>query len=223
MPDDSYTKPQFVSCHSTGEMFPFSEEILEDAKRAYFVLKTERARMDALLDIISIYRSVGRIDDLLEFCDSVVKDQKMSICKPEILFRMGEACSEVCRYDQALDFYLASAEFDSPSEQVRYCRLTGAAFCCLMKADPLKAQELCKSAIVINPNQWVAWKDLGMSLELLDDTREAANCYARAIKLSNANVIPIVHMRELVKRRADGIRNLSEIRKELMENHGVLV
>jgi hypothetical protein len=35
-------------------------------------------------------------------------------------------------------------------------------------SEPVKASELCKSAIVIDPDHWAAWKNMGMALEAMD-------------------------------------------------------
>lgn len=223
MSDDTRSPYQFIPCRGPGERYPFSEEVLRDALDAYAALDTVRKKVDALLDVVAICRSAGRVDFLLAFLEKACRDPLMSPARADILCRMGEACEEDGRYDDALKHYLASMEFDTPNDSVRYARLTSAAYCCLMKGNPMKAEELCKSAIVLDPEQWQAWKNLGIAAEALDDPREAAQCYARAIKLSHAHLVPIVHLRELVKRRGEVIGNLGQIRRELMDRMGVLV
>ncbi|MBF0216118.1 MAG: tetratricopeptide repeat protein [Candidatus Omnitrophica bacterium] len=221
--DDQKSGAGFVAVSYSNERLLYSEEILEDAKRAYHALKGVGVKMNALIDLQVICVAGGKVDDFLAICMEALKDERMSQARPDILYRMGSACQEVGRDEEALEHYLASAEFDTGVNEVRYMRLAKAAFCYLLKAEPLKARELCKSAIVIDPEHWVAWKNLAMALEALDEPGEAANCYARAIKLSNANIIPIIHIRELVKKRSERIRNLAGIRDELMEKHGVMV
>ena len=56
-----------------------------------------------------------------------------------------------------------------------------------------------------------------MAFEALEDVREAANCYARAVKISDGNIGPVIYLRELVNRRKADIPQLERIRNEMLE------
>ncbi len=223
MPDNPFIKPQQILIKSYGDMIPFSADVLEDAKRAFFTLEEVEDKMKALTDIYNLCCSVGCVNEFFSVCEEALNDPDTGKARANILCRMGVAYENEKNFDKALVYYLASMEFECEIEPIRYYRLVNAAFCCLMKNAPLKAQEFCKSAIVINPDKWQAWKNLGMSYELLDNPREAVNCYVRAIKLSCGNVAPVVYLRELVKRNSEKIPDLDQIEEELLEKYGVVI
>ena len=223
MSDNDGLATRFVPLKSLRTLIPVGEAILADARKAVEALEKVGEKMNALTDVIAIAQSMGRIDDLVAYCYPLLDDPLWSQHRAHILVRLADVCFEGSRFDQALGYYLQCAEIEVDNDNLRHHRLEAAAFCCLMKGDPLQALDHSKAAIVINPEHWHAWRHLGMCYEALDDPREAANCYARAIKLSDGNVIPIVHLRELVKRRESAIPHLQKIRHELSERLGVLV
>jgi tetratricopeptide (TPR) repeat protein len=204
-------------------LMPVSDDIFEDAKRSVDALDKMGEKVNALVDVFCIAQSMGRIDDLLVYCERFLKDPEWSKSRAFIRARLADICFEDGRVDKALEFYLSSTEFETDNDGLRHHRVAAAAVCCILKGDPLKALDLCKAAIVIDPERWQDWRSLGMCYEALDDPREAANSYARAIRLSEANTVPIIHLRELVKRRAEAIPHLNRIRNELSEKLGVLV
>ncbi len=222
MPDDLSIPPQLILNHPVGDIIPFNDVILDDAVRAFHCLKEGWQKMRSLRDLYNLCHAAGQVDKYLEITKEARTMPELVPFKTDVLFFAGSICEDDRRYDQALEYYLRCLEFDTDTEWIRYNRAVNAAFCYLMKGDPFKAKEHCEAAIIIDPDEWLAWKNLGMAFEALDNAREAARCYVRAIRLSNGNIGPVIYLRELVKRCADQIKDLDKVREELVKK-GVLV
>ena len=205
-----------------GDIIPVNDEIMDDARGCVYSLQEPWQKMKALRQLFVICHAAGKIDLYLKTTEDMRQMPEMTPFRTDVLFFAGSMCEDDCRYDQALEYYLRCLEFDTDNDWIRYNRAVNAAFCYLMKGDPFKAKDHCQDAIVINADNWLAWKNLGMAYEAIDDVREAANCYARAIRLSKGDAGPIVYLRQLIKRRSGQIKNLKTLREDLMEK-GVLV
>ncbi len=208
--------------HGVGDIIPYSEDILEDFKNAFHSLVKGSHKMSALRNLYNVCHAAGEVDKYLQITEEALKCSELVPFRTDIWFLAGSLCEDDCRYDQALEYYIRCLEFDTDNEWIRFNREVNVAFCYLMRGDAFKAKQHCEAAIVIDPDEWLVWKNLGMCFEALDNPREAANCYARAVKQSRGNIGPVIYLRELVKRRAREIQNLSRIREDLSEK-GILV
>ena len=222
MPDDIENQAKNILNHGVGDVIPFNDDILDDARRAFHCFKEGWQKMKALRDLYNLCHAAGLVDKYLEITQDARTVPELVPFKTDVLFLAGSICEDDFRYDQALEYYLRCMEFDTDDNWIRYNRAVNVAFCYLMKGDPFKAKQHCEAAIIIDPENWLAWKNLGMAFEGLDNVREAANCYARAIKISRGNIGSVIYLRELIKRHAEQIKDLDRLRNELSEK-GVLV
>lgn len=208
--------------HGVGDIIPYNDDVLDDAECVFRGLHKGSHKIKALRDLYYICHATGQVDRYLKITQEARSMPELLPYKVDVLYFAGSICEDDCRYDQALEYYLRCLEFDTESDWFRYNRAVNAAFCYLMKGDPFKAREHCEAAIVINPENWLAWKNLGMAFEALENFRDAANAYARAVRLSRGDIGPIIYLRELVKRHRDKIVNFEEMRDELLEK-GVVI
>ena len=117
-----------------------------------------------------------------------------------LLMREGAYCEKRGDFYLAIKFYESCLQFWIDSPEYRYYRLNNLAFCMNYMRRFEDAEPLLRQAIEILPEQYNAWKNLGVSLEHQGQIEEAAESYLRAIALCPQNGRAAMHLKRLVER-----------------------
>ena len=117
-----------------------------------------------------------------------------------MLLKEGAYCEKLRDYQNALRFYESSLPFDLKAQESRYFRLNNLAFCLNFLRRFEEAETFLRSAVEIEPLFYNAWKNLGVSLEHQGQFEESAECYLKAITLSDGEERSVKHLIRLVER-----------------------
>ena len=155
--------------------------------------------------------------------EDLSNDPEMRHCRSYLLLKQGEISWLRGDFDAALSFYCRSLTIGRYHEHVAYFLWSHIAFCWLYKQQFVTAEWCSRKAIQINHERWQAWKNLGVSLEHQDKYADALQCYFKATYLANRKMIPILHLRRLIRRRHGFIEGLKEVRRKLFIDFKLMV
>ena len=181
------------------------EEYLAELEAA--VDKNEKVKaLLALLEIGRYHRDHDRgynetvCDEWIDIFEKQAQDPELTERITALLIREGGYCEKRGDFHLAIKFYESSLQFEIENEGSRYFRFNNLAFCMNYMKRFEEAEPLLRQAIEILPEQYNAWKNLGVSLEHQGQIEEAAECYLRAVTLCAQNRRPAMHLKRLVER-----------------------
>ena len=130
----------------------------------------------------------GSADELIGILQNSAKRKTLRKKVATFLMIEGCYCEKLNDYEAALKFYQAGFSYEFHEKDARYYQYNNLAFCLNYLRRFEEAEKYLREAVQILPGQYNAWKNLGVSLEHLDQVEEAADCYVKAVGDRRAHV-----------------------------------
>ena len=145
------------------------------------------------------YIEEGR-DELIELMKKCLRGFSMKDSIARLALREGGYCEKMGDYLSALKFYEASLLYRVDDLKLHYFQLNNYGFCLNSLERFADAEKILREAVGLIPQQYNAWKNLGVSLEHQGQYEEAAGCYLKAVLCSNKEPRLVAHLERLVER-----------------------
>ncbi len=182
-------------------------------------------RMKSLVMLVEIYRleglrSGGRYRE--QGCEELIVRMKMLASTSDLKERVarialkeGAYCEKIGDIPKAIQFYQASNDIYKLNDPWgRYFQINNLAYCLNFALRFSEAETLLREATALLPDQYNAWKNLGVSLEHQGQFEEAAECFLKAINLSGGEHRSRWHFERLIERHPSLRKILDDNEKE---------
>jgi len=176
------------------------KEAREEAEKALAKAITVEERLAGLSKILVVYFAERNYLGAFFIVDKFLDDQAMTDYRAYLLFQKGRASECFYEFDDALIYYCRGLASHIVPRDIYFALWHGVSLCLLYKQDFKQAELCCRRVIELDPNQWWAWMNLGVSLEHQNCLKEALSAYRKAVELSRRIEIPILHLSRFIKR-----------------------
>lgn len=147
------------------------------------------------------YKAKSR-DELVKIIQDFGQQQRETKLElGSMLVFQGSRSEKAGDYESALAFYRASLGFPIADPERRYFRLNNLGFCLNFFRRFDQAEEFLRAAVAMSPEQYNAWKNLGVTMEHQAKYEEAAKCYLKAIECRPREMRSVCHFRRLLERQ----------------------
>ena len=181
-------------------------EAREDTEEALAKAITVEDKMAGLSKIMAIYFAERNYLGAFFVVDKFLDDQSMTDHRAYLLLKKGRASEYLYEFDDALIYYCRGLASHIVPRKIYFDLWHGVSLCLLYKQDFKQAELCCRRVIELDPNQWQAWKNLGVSLEYQGYVKEAREAYGKTVQLNRENKVAILHLWRLNKRYSDIIQ-----------------
>lgn len=141
----------------------------------------EAGTLDALIELVAFYRSVGREDRARELLEGAAEREGDLELRARLLLSLGRSYERSAEYDAAAAWYRAAMALEPEDPHTAYFVHNNLAFCLNLQGAHEEAEELCELAIAIRPGRASAHKNLGISLAAQGRELEAASAWITAM------------------------------------------
>lgn len=133
-----------------------------------------------------------------EELESVDRDKRA-----RALVHQGQKLERADDYAAAADRYRQALSIGSKARFTSYFANNNLGYCLIQMGEFEAAEQYCRSAIQLNPNQHNAHKNLGLSLAGQGDYAGAANALIEAVRRQPGDPRAYQHLRTLIQRQPD--------------------
>jgi len=153
-----------------------------------------KEKLTALSQLADVYLSQKNYLAAYFLIDDYIDVPIMVHHRAYLLFRKGQISEILFEFNDALISYCRALASPTMPENIHYYLWNNMGFCWLYKQEFKNAEHCCRRAIELNPRQWNAWKNLGVSLEHQGRLQEAFEAYTRAAQLSQGRGVALLHL-----------------------------
>ena len=175
-------------------------EAREEAENALAKAITVEKKLSGLSKILAIYFADRDYLGAFFVVDKFLNDPTMTDHRAYLLLYKGRASEYLYEFDDSLIYYCRGLASHIIPRKIYFDLWHGASLCLLYKQDFKQAELCCRRVIELDPNQWQAWMNLGVSLDHQHFLKEALSAYRKAVELSRRNEVPILHLSRFIKR-----------------------
>lgn len=176
------------------------KEAREVAEKALTKAIIPREKLAGLSKILAIYFSERDYLGAFFVVDKFLDDPTMTDHRGYLLLQKGRASEYLYEFDDALIYYCRGLASHIVPREIYFALWHGASLCLLYKQDFKQAELCCRRVLELDPNQWKAWNNLGVSLEHQNCLEEALSAYRKAVELSSRTEVPILHLSRFIER-----------------------
>ncbi len=163
-----------------GMDFEEAEQALADR------LSAERS-VDALNDLLWLYRTTGCEDRTRACLEGLLEDERDLEIRALFHVYAGQSYERTGDYDEAIQQYRAAMLLEPAAPFTAYYLHNNLGYCLNLKGQYQDAELLCQLAIRIDPSRPNAHKNLGISLAALGQFRGAADAWIAATRANAAD------------------------------------
>lgn len=178
------------------------KEAREEAENALAKAITVEERLAGLSKTLAICFAERDYLSAFFIIDKFLDDPSMTDHRAYLLFQKGRASEYLYEFDDALTYYCRGLASHIVPREIYFSLWHGVSLCLLYKQDFKQAELCCRRVLELDPNQWEAWKNLGVSLEHQGRFEKALDAYGKAVELSKKNEVAILHLWRFNKRHS---------------------
>ncbi|GAB4581423.1 MAG: hypothetical protein Fur0022_41700 [Anaerolineales bacterium] len=177
--------------------------------------KCENELESTLFDLTVFYSRTNRqniamlyINRLMAITDD---PEKKAIC----FLKMGQLMEQIRNYEAAITFYSQAFSLEPVNNEAWYFINNNLGYCLNHFGRYREAEPYCRAAIQIEPRQYNAYKNLGISLEGQGQYSEAAKSYIKAVQVNAGDPRALSHLEELVANHSEILSDIPDIQYQI--------
>lgn len=171
-----------------------------EARDALPKARTPEERVSALSKLLKYFFDQKNFFEALFQIDVFIRDTSLTKYRAYLLFKKGQAHEFLYQYNDALMCYCRALASPLVPKNIYALLWNNVGFCWLYLRDFKNAEPCFRRAIELSPHFWEALKNLGACLEYQGNLQEAVDAYVKALNLSKANALVIMHLWRFDKR-----------------------
>ena len=213
----------FIEKLHSSQVHDVPDEIREEAENALRQAVTAQEKLTSLSRMLMIHFAQKNYLAAFFMLEEFLNDPAMMNQKAYLLLKKGRISEFLYEFDDALIYYCRGLASHIVPRKVYFALWHGVSLCLLYKQDFKEAELCCRRVIELDPNQWEAWKNLGVSLEHQSEIKESLDAYVKAVKLIKGNEVSVLHLRRFIERYSEKISNLSNIRQQMYKEDQIII
>lgn len=178
---------------------------------------TEDGSVEALNDLIWLYRRTGREDRARACLEALLEGQGDLELRALLHVYWGQSYERTGEYDAAIRQYRAAMALEPAAPFASYFLHNNLAYCLNLKGEHEEAARLCRTAIRIDPSRPNGYKNLGISLRGLGDEIGAARAWVAATRANAADYRALGLLEDLVNEQPMLLEREPELAEQLVE------
>jgi tetratricopeptide (TPR) repeat protein len=178
---------------------PVSAQAAEQALLRQLQTK-ERPEQAVLWDLAYLYSHAGQQNRAFDLVQAVVEKVATLEEKAGCYLAMGQLQEQMKNYEMAIRYYRQALALEPVSERTWYFIHNNLGYCLNHFGRFAEAEPYCRHAIAIDPLRYNAHKNLGVSLEGLEDYAGAAMCYIESVLTNAADPRALRHLEQLAQK-----------------------
>jgi len=143
---------------------------------------SEATYLETLWQLVWFYNSIRRNDLAVDLIERIMASAGDTEQQARGYLALGEIAEQKQRYEAALDYYSKGITLKPKEKGVAYFLHNNAGYCLNILGKHEEAERYCRLAIQLDSERANAFKNLGISLEGLEDLVGAAWAYVEATK-----------------------------------------
>ena len=159
----------------------------EEAERALADRLSAERSLDALNDMLWLYRAAGCEDRARACLDVLLEDEQDLEMRALYHVYAGQSYERTGEYDDAIRQYRAAMGLEPSAPFTAYYLYNNLGYCLNLNGQYEDGERLCRMAIRVDPSRPNAHQNLGISLAALGQLRAAADAWIAATRANAAD------------------------------------
>ena len=179
----------------------------------------DEGTMDALNDLLAVWRHVGREDRVRWLLEMLIHGECGADLERRALLQvyLGQSYERTGDYDAAEAEYRQALALEPADPWVQYFTHNNLGYCLNVRGRYKEGERVCRIATTVNPRRANAWKNLGISLQGLGRLPEAFYAWVQATRVNPTDSRAHSLLQRLVEDHPALLERLVEDHPELLE------